>query len=66
MAYEIHGIINDAHELPILCCSYNTARKELYSGSQVSAMLTPLHKDILDKFVSIQLGPGLGDLLAYV
>jgi len=34
MAFEIHGLINDAHELPILCCAYNVERKELYSGSQ--------------------------------
>ena len=34
MSFEIHGLINDAHELPILCCELNVARKELYSGSQ--------------------------------
>lgn len=34
MAYEIHGIINEAHELPILCCTFNASKRELYSGSQ--------------------------------
>ncbi len=31
---SVHGLINDAHDLPILCCELNVARKELYSGSQ--------------------------------
>lgn len=34
MSFEVHGLINDAHELPILCCDFNVARRELYSGSQ--------------------------------
>ena len=36
MACEVRKVIEEAHDMPILCVAYNNIRKELYSGGQDS------------------------------